>query len=112
MLNLQTQQDLQDLKEQHDSVLVIIYGNNCMPCNQMKAWLSTIISDYPNTIFSMLSGTDNRDWAVQHNIRTVPTTIIYDKYDTSTTYTGFNSQIQNQIKENLDRVEKDSSNEF
>lgn len=111
MLNLKDYTEIKELNNEHTNILVLIYGEQCVPCEQMKKWLNTIIPDYTSIIFTQMSGVKNRDWCIDNNIRTVPTIKIYNNnLQSIQTFTGFNEKIKTDVKIILDNIQKDLEN--
>lgn len=79
MLELETPQDIDALRSSVGKVAVVVYGANCGPCNMLKQYISMELEPTVEAVtFAAISGTDNRDWAVDLGIRTVPTTLMFD----------------------------------
>lgn len=98
--------ELELYKNTGNPVVLIVYGANCVPCKQLKEYVtSELINQYSDVLFLTLNGTENRDWAVEKGIRTVPTTLIYTSdLNTQTVISGFTPATKEQFKTNLKRA--------
>lgn len=94
MIEIHSADELSVYLDKHNPVCLVVYGATCVPCQQLKEHLQeNVVDRYPNVTFLLLNGTNNRTWAVEQGIRTVPTTIIFDtEDDVRNVITGFNKE--------------------
>lgn len=106
LIELDSPESLQTYKQETNPIVLIVYGENCNPCKQLKEYLrEEVISENSNVLFLALNGTKNRDWAVSQSIRTVPTIFIYSPdLQSKTTIVGFTSASKEQFQSNLKRA--------
>lgn len=79
MIEINTPEDIQEYLSSNDKVVVIVYGTGCNPCMLLKQYLQEeLVNSFSDVSFLLINGTENRDWAIEQGIRTVPTTIVYD----------------------------------
>lgn len=73
-----TSEDLRKLQNNGNKILVDFWAPWCGPCKQLIPRLEALESNYPNVSFVKLNVDENVDFALDLNIRSVPTVMIFD----------------------------------
>jgi len=82
---------LKELQGQGKKVLVDLWATWCGPCRQLIPRLEGIESEFPNVTFIKIDVDQNRDFALELGISSVPTVLIYDGETLKHRSTGVNS---------------------
>lgn len=105
MILINNPQELQSVLQESTKVVLLVTSPTCIPCANYKKVLPDLESEYLDVTFLNIDGPSNRDWATENNIRTVPTTIIYNtEDDTKTVITGFVPDTISKIKSYLNNM--------
>jgi thioredoxin 1 len=91
MENVSTEQ-LKQLQGNGDKLLVDFWAPWCGPCKQLIPRLESMESKYPNVKFVKLNVDENVDFALDLNIRSVPTVIVYDGEKLINRVSGVNNE--------------------
>jgi thioredoxin 1 len=92
MENVNAEQ-LKQLQESGSKILVDFWAPWCGPCKQLIPRLENLEQKYPNIKFVKINVDENTDVALDLNIRTVPTVIIYDGENVVNRSTGANQDV-------------------
>lgn len=85
--------NLKKLQSEGKKLLVDFWAPWCGPCKSLIPRLESLESKYPNVKFVKVNVDENSDLALELNIRTVPTVIIYDGQSLVERTTGANQDI-------------------
>ena len=77
MENLNTQQ-LKQLQNNGEKLLIDLFATWCSPCKQLIPRLESLETKYTNVKFVKINVDENPDFAIEQNVRAVPTVIIFD----------------------------------
>jgi thioredoxin 1 len=86
-------EELRQLQNDGNKILVDFWAPWCTPCKQLIPRLELLETKYPDVKFVKLNVDENSDFALDLNIRTVPTVIIYDGEKLINRSTGANQDI-------------------
>lgn len=84
---------LKQLQNEGKKLLVDFWAPWCGPCKSLIPRLELLESKYQNVEFVKVNVDENSDLALELNIRTVPTVIIYDGKSLVERTTGANQDI-------------------
>lgn len=85
-----TEKELQELQEQGKKILVDLKASWCGPCKQLIPRLESIEKDYPDVTFIKIDVDQNRDFAVNLGITSVPTVLMFNGKELKNRSTGVN----------------------
>jgi thioredoxin 1 len=70
--------ELKESQKQGKKLLVDLKASWCMPCKQLIPRLENIQKKYSHIDFVTVDVDENPDFAIEQNVRAVPTVIIFD----------------------------------
>lgn len=76
-MELVKSEQLEQIKSENSVVLVDYFANWCGPCKVLIPRLENLEAQYPNAKFVKINVDENADHAIELNIRSVPTVMIY-----------------------------------
>jgi thioredoxin len=97
-----TTERLKQLQLEGKKILVDLWAPWCGPCKTLIPRLESFENEYQDVNFVKLNVDENRDYAVELGVRSVPTVIIYDGNNIVNRSTGVNSN--EFYKEILDKL--------
>ena len=86
-------EQLEVLQNNGQKILVDFWAPWCGPCKQLIPRLESIESRYPNVNFVKINVDENVDFALDLNIRTVPTVMIFNGETLVNRSTGANQDV-------------------
>jgi thioredoxin 1 len=101
-MELITSQQLQEMKSNGEKLLVDFYATWCGPCKMLIPRLELLETQYPNVKFVKLDVDQNREFAMEMGLRSVPTVQIFNGETLITTSAGV--QPDNFYKEHLSNL--------
>jgi thioredoxin 1 len=101
-MELITSQQLQEMKSNGEKLLVDFYATWCGPCKMLIPRLELLETQYPNVKFVKLDVDQNREFAMDMGLRSVPTVQIFNGETLINTSAGV--QPDNFYKEHLSNL--------
>ena len=83
--------ELVELQKSGKKILLDLWAPWCGPCRTLIPRLENLNSKYDNVEFVKINVDENRDFALQQGIRSVPTVIIFDGGNEISRLTGAQS---------------------
>ena len=102
-MELITSQQLQEMKSNGDKLLVDFFASWCGPCKMLIPRLELLETQYPNVKFVKLDVDENREYAMEMGLRSVPTVQIFNGEELLTTSAGV--QPDNFYKDYLSKLD-------
>ena len=102
-MELITSQQLQEMKSNGDKILVDFFASWCGPCKMLIPRLELLETQYPNVKFVKLDVDENREYAMEMGLRSVPTVQIFNGEELLTTSAGV--QPDNFYKDYLSKLD-------
>ncbi len=88
-----TSEELIKLQNNGNKILIDFWAPWCGPCKQLIPRLEVLETNYPNVSFVKLNVDENVDFALDLNIRSIPTVMIFDGETLISRTTGVNQDI-------------------
>lgn len=83
-----TGSDVLTLQKEGKKILLDLWASWCMPCRSLIPRLEALDGQYSDIEFVKVNVDENRDFAMAHGIRSVPTVIIFNGENEITRFTG------------------------
>lgn len=97
-----TGSDVLTLQKEGKKILLDLWAPWCGPCRTLIPRLENLEGQFPNVEFVKVNVDENRDFAMAHGIRSVPTVIIFNGENELTRFTGVQpDRVYTDILDNL-----------